>query len=488
MEEVYCVVMAGGSGTRLWPASRALYPKQFIAFGDDDRTLFQQTVARLKAASESMEIGFKFHEHPIVIANDAQRFMALDQLREIGLSDSRLLLEPVGRNTAPALTAAALQAMEDGCDPLLVVSPSDQAISNQGEFLNALKIALNEASLGHIVVIGICPDRPETGYGYIRAEQLNCPVSDVRSFVEKPDIQTAQAYLDQGDYYWNGGMFVLRASSWLKALAYFRPDIESAVSIAWEKRVVDGNFVRPDSNLFSLLPSESVDYAVLEPLSTHKDESMPKIRVVPMDAGWSDLGAWDAIWQMMPKDLDGNAKKGDVLVIGSSNNLVHSEGRMVALMNVHNLVVVDTPDALLVADKETSQEVKKIVSCLEDGNRAERSLHRKVHRPWGWYDSIDEDSRFKVKRIQVKPGASLSLQMHHHRAEHWIVVSGTAEVTCGDDVVLLSENESIYIPLGQKHRLYNPGRLPLEIVEVQSGSYLGEDDIVRFEDNYGRVS
>jgi mannose-1-phosphate guanylyltransferase/mannose-6-phosphate isomerase len=333
------------------------------------------------------------------------------------------------------------------------------------------------------VILGVTPDRPETGYGYIRCEAAGDAEMKVASFVEKPDAATAQAYLDDGHYYWNSGMFVVRASVWLRALGRFRADILAATRAAWDGRSVDASFVRPEPALFAAIASESVDYAVMEkcPASAEFD-----IRMVALNAGWTDLGAWDAVWQLSAKDAAGNATRGDALLSDTRDTLVHATSRLVGVIGLQDVVVVETPDAVLVADRSRSQDVKHIVGQLQQAGRSEHTLHRQVHRPWGWYDSIDAGPRFQVKRIMVKPGASLSLQKHHHRAEHWIVVSGTAEVTNGDQVILLSENQSTYIPLGQVHRLANPGKVPLEIIEVQSGSYLGEDDIVRFEDSYGR--
>lgn len=420
---------------------------------------------------------------PLIVTNDEHRFLALEQLREIGIKPGAALLESVGRNTAPALTLAALAAVENGDDPVLVVTPADQTVSDARMFKSAMHDAMRQAAAGDIVILGVTPDRPETGYGYIQAEASTSPTLLVRRFVEKPDEATARQYLADGSYYWNAGMFVLKASVWLKAIDNFRPDIASATCVAWAGRTTDVAFVRPGATEFASIPSDSIDYAVMEccPGSTFP------IRMVPLDAGWSDLGAWDAVWGVSPKDGQGNSHVGDVLTADSRNTLVHATSRLVALVGVENLVVVETSDAVLVADRSRCQDVKHIVNALQAQQREEQSLHRKVHRPWGWYDSIDEGSRFKVKRIQVKPGASLSLQKHHHRAEHWVVVSGTAEITCGDKKLLLTENQSTYIPLGEVHRLANPGAIPLEIIEVQSGSYLGEDDIVRFTDNYGRA-
>ena len=341
------------------------------------------------------------------------------------------------------------------------------------------------AAAGDVIILGVVPDRPETGFGYIQASGTG-QVRDVMAFVEKPDAETAQGYLKQGNYFWNSGMFVLRASTWLKSLRHFRPDIADATEKAWSVRTLDESFVRPGKAEFAAVPSESVDYAVMEKLAANKQLGVA-VRMVPLDAGWSDLGAWDAVWQVSQQDASGNATHGDALIEDSRNTLVHATSRLVSVVGLDNVVVVETPDAVLVADRDHSQDVKKIVQRLASEKRSEGTLHRRVHRPWGWYDSIDNGSRFQVKRILVNPGAKLSLQKHHHRAEHWIVVSGTAEVTNGDKVILLTENQSTYIPLGQVHRLANPGSIPLEIIEVQSGSYLGEDDIVRIEDTYGRA-
>jgi len=473
------VIMAGGSGTRLWPLSRSGYPKQFLVLSGKD-SLFQQAAARLqRLAGVGIEVGA-----PVIVGNEEHRFLVLDQLRELKLTPAAALLEPVGRNTAPALTLAALQALEGGTDPVLVVLSSDQTVTDEAAFTAALQRAVAVAAAGSIVILGITPDKPETGYGYIRSEAgADGDALRVAQFVEKPDQTTAERYLAEGGYFWNAGMFVLRASVWLKALDTFRPDIAAACRASWAARSVDASFVRPGKAEFAAVPSESVDYAVME-----KCPGSPfDIRMVELAAGWNDLGAWEAVWQVLPKDEDGNASVGDAIVTDSRNTLVHATSRLVSVVGLDDVIVVETADAVLVTDRARSQDVKKIVQQLGAEQRGEHALHRKVHRPWGWYDSIDNGPRHQVKRIMVKPGASLSLQMHHHRAEHWIVVSGTAEVTNGDKVILLSENQSTYIPLGQTHRLANPGKVPLEIIEVQSGSYLGEDDIVRFEDTYGRV-
>jgi mannose-1-phosphate guanylyltransferase/mannose-6-phosphate isomerase len=480
MPSIVPVILAGGSGTRLWPLSRALYPKQFLALAGP-RTLFQQAVLRLTAlAGDGVPVG-----SPLVVGNEEHRFMLLEQLREIGYAQAALLLEPAGRNTAPALTLAALAAHADGADPVLVVTPADQTVTDEAAFTSALRGAVEAAADGSLVTLGVVPTRPETGFGYIHATGEG-PVRTVRAFVEKPDLATAERYLAEGGYAWNSGIFVLRASAWLRALEQFRPDIAAATRAAWDGRSTDATFVRPDAAAFEGIPSESIDYAVMEPCPAHPQAGFT-VRTLALDAGWSDLGAWDAVWQVGARDADGNRVHGDALVEDSRNTLVHATSRLVGAIGLDNVVVIETPDAVLVADRARSQDVKRIVARLQASGRSEATLPRRVHRPWGWYDSIDAGPRFQVKRICVKPGAALSLQMHHHRAEHWIVVSGTAEVTCGERKLLITENQSTYISLGEKHRLANPGAIPLEIIEVQSGSYLGEDDIVRFEDTYGRA-
>jgi len=481
MARIQPVILCGGSGTRLWPLSRSGFPKQFLCLTGDD-SLFQQAAKRLNVLGEQGDDVLE----PVIICHEDHRFLAQEQLREAGIGLGAALLEPVGRNTAPALTLAALHAIEQGQDPVLVVTPADQSVTDPEAFTLAMHQAIKNAEAGGIVILGIQPDRPETGYGYIKAisSASQGSVAQVDKFVEKPDIETAQRYLAEGGYYWNAGMFVLKASVWLKALKEFRPDIANATQAAWHNKNSDAKFVRPGKVEFAAVPSESIDYSVMEQCP----DSQFAIHMVALDAGWSDLGAWDAVWGVLPKDAQGNAYVGDVLLTDSHNSLVQATSRLVTLVGVRDLVVIETPDAVMVADKTRSQDVKHIVTALQKNGREEHTLHRKVHRPWGWYDSIDEAERFKVKRIMVKPGASLSLQKHHHRAEHWIVVKGTAEITNGDKVLLLTENQSTYIPLGEVHRLANPGTLPLEIIEVQSGSYLGEDDIVRFEDTYGRSS
>jgi len=478
MHKITPVILCGGSGTRLWPLSRTGFPKQFLVLSGAS-SLFQQAVERIQGVEASdITLG-----ETLVVTNEEHRFLALDQLRELKNTPATLLLEPVVRNTAPALTLAALRAIENDEDPILVVTPADQIIADTAAFTIALRQSVRAAADGDIVILGITPDRPETGYGYIKAS-ANAQLSafPVEGFAEKPDAETARRYLQGGSSYWNAGMFVLRASTWLKALAQFRPDIARTAAQAWAGKTTDAPFIRPDKVAFAAVPAESIDYAVME----NCPGSVFALRMVPLDAGWSDLGSWDAVWQVGQPDVQGNVTRGDVLLADTKDSLVYASSRLVSAMGVDHLVIVETADAVLVVDRNQSQDVKKLVAVLEQQKRGERTLHRKVHRPWGWYDSIDEAERFKVKRIQVKPGASLSLQKHDYRAEHWIVVKGTAEVTCGDKKILLGENQSTYIPLGEVHRLANPGKAPLEIIEVQSGSYLGEDDIVRFEDTYGR--
>jgi mannose-1-phosphate guanylyltransferase / mannose-6-phosphate isomerase len=487
------VILCGGSGTRLWPLSRSGFPKQFLVLSGDgsNQSLFQQAITRINAIG-----GAQIDLAPtLIVTNEEHRFLALDQLRELKGVSATLLLEPVGRNTAPALSLAALQALDNGVedlDPILVITPADQTVQNQATFVKALQdcvaVVVEDKTKKTIAILGITPSAPETGYGYIQRDSAKGKNNEfaVECFVEKPDAKTAQTYLVDGNYLWNSGMFVLRASTWLAALAQYRPDIAKATEAAWNNKVLDQSgevaFVRLDKALFTAVPSESIDYAVIEKCT----EGTFSVKMVELDAGWNDLGAWDAVWQVGKQDHDGNVTSGDALLVNTKNSLVHASNRLVSTVGIENLIIVETADAVLVADRKNSQDVKSIVSQLEQQKREEKNLHRKVARPWGWYDSVDEGERFKVKRIQVKPGASLSLQMHHHRAEHWIVVKGVAEITNGDQVIILTENQSTYIPQGQTHRLANPGKTPLEIIEVQTGSYLGEDDIVRFKDTYGR--
>jgi mannose-1-phosphate guanylyltransferase / mannose-6-phosphate isomerase len=462
--QIHPVILSGGSGTRLWPLSREHYPKQLLCL-QGDRTLLQQTVSRVDGIVGMAE--------PILVCNEEHRFLVAEQLRDIKKKPSAIILEPVGRNTAPALTLAALtlKASDDG---LMLVMPADHLIEDVAAFHAAVEIGSGLAKQGKLVTFGIVPTSPETGYGYIKCGKGN----DVAAFVEKPDAETAARYLASGEYLWNSGMFLARADVWLEELRRYRPDILEACERVFAERRQDGEFERISKDLFQRCPAESIDYAVME--------KTDRAVVVPLNAGWSDIGAWSAIWDVSERDAQGNVVQGDVLVHDTRNALLISRHRLVAAVGLDDVIVVETPDAVMVARKDKAQDVKEIVNLLKMSSRDEHLMHRRVHRPWGSYEGIDSGDRFQVKRLIVKPGAAISLQLHHHRAEHWIVVRGTARVTRGDEVILISENQSTYIPLGMKHRLENPGHIPLEIIEVQSGSYLGEDDIVRFEDRYNR--
>lgn len=480
--KIKTVILSGGSGTRLWPASRETYPKQLLPL-TGERSLLQETAIRLDGFDTA-----SIDPQPLVVSNEEYRFVIAEQLRQVGVRSARIILEPVGRNTAPALELAALAATADGADPVLLVMPADHLVADVVAFQRAVAEGAELAERGALVTFGIVPDRPETGYGYIRAGHGVPGALTARTldqFIEKPDAEIAERYVRSRMYFWNSGIFMMRASVWLCALANFRPDISAACTVAFEGHREDADFIRVNGAAFEGCPSDSIDYAVMEKLNHAPD--LGGGVVVPLAAGWSDVGAWDALWAASDKDEDGNVGRGEVVFEGSRNTLVHANHRLVAAVGCEDMVVVETPDAVMVAHASRTQDVKKVVARLKaDGCNLTQS-HRKVYRPWGWYDSIDFGERFQVKRIVVNPGATLSLQMHHHRAEHWIVVKGTAEVTQNDKVFLLAENESTYIPLGHTHRLANPGKVPLEIIEVQSGSYLGEDDIVRFEDSYGRV-
>ena len=477
------VLLSGGSGTRLWPLSREAYPKQFLALAGE-RTMLQDTWQRVAALAGDTA--------PIVVANEEHRFLAAEQLRQVGMEHAAIVLEPVGRNTAPAIAAAALHAVAQGDDPLLLVLPSDHVVRDVPAFQAAVRAAMPAALDGGLVTFGIVPESAETGFGYIQAEaghpEAGSPqasrstagderVRRVLRFVEKPDAATAQRYIDAGDYYWNSGMFLFRASRYLDELERFRPDILAAVRAAFGAAQRDGDFIRLDRAAFAASPSDSIDYAVME----KTDRAM----VLPVDIGWNDVGSWSALWDVSEQDAEGNARHGDVIAIDSHNSYAYAR-RLVALVGVDDLVVVETDDAVLVAHKDKVQQVKDVVARLNADKRSHAILHREVHRPWGSYDSVDQDDGFQVKRIKVKPGARLSLQSHRHRAEHWIVVRGVARVTRDNDVFELHANQSTYIPLGARHRLENPGTEMLELIEVQSGDYLGEDDIVRYEDVYGR--
>ena len=475
------VVLCGGAGTRLWPLSRSGFPKQFLVLLGT-ASLFQQALERVNSIGAiDVSVG-----GTLIVTGEEHRFLVLDQLREMPEISATLLLEPVSRNTAPALTFATLQAVDDGDDPILVVTPADQTVTSTSAFSKALQQSIRAAADGSIVVLGVTPNKPEIGYGYVKfqgGQGVNGEFN-VDQFVEKPDLISAERYLKSGDYAWNSGIFVLKASTWLKALKYFSPIILNSTQQSFAEKTVDAQFIRPGHTAFANIPSDSIDYAVLE-----KCPGSPiTVKMVPLLAGWSDLGAWDAVLQASVPDGNGNVTHGDTLMAETTNTFIHSSSRLVSTVGVNNLIVVETADAILVVDKSKSQQVKKIVGMLEEFKRSEHILPRKVHRPWGWFDSIDEGDYFRVKRIHIKPGASLSLQKHQFRAEHWVVVKGAAEVICGDKVIALIENQSTYIPLGELHRLSNPGSTPLELIEVQSGSYLGEDDIERFEDTYGRCN
>ena len=480
------VILCGGSGTRLWPLSRESYPKQFLKLAGE-HSLFQQTLLRLNSLTPS---DFTI-QAPIIVTNEAHRFLVLDQLHQIDQS-ATIILEPIAKNTAPSLTLAALHIEALYENAVMIVLPADHAISDDKDFCKTLAASVTAVANNDIAIatLGVKPTYAETGYGYIE-----CQIVDIKSnyhkvarFVEKPNLELAQQYIEQSSFYWNSGVFIVKSEFWLTAIEKFDNDIYAGVASAWQTKKLDVPFIRPNAELFKVIPSNSIDYAVIEPC-TKSEESNYQLGMFELATGWSDLGTWQAVSDYQKTnhaDADGNVWLGDVLGVDTTNCYVHAEQRLVSLLGVDGLIIVDTDDALLIAHKSHSQDVKKIVSKLNEDKRVEANTHRRVYRPWGWYQSIDECERFKVKRICVKPKASLSLQKHHHRAEHWVVVKGTAQIVCDNKTMLLSENQSTYIPLGAVHRLSNPGNIPLEMIEVQSGSYLEEDDIVRLEDNYGR--
>lgn len=468
------VVLCGGSGTRLWPLSRETYPKQFLCL-QGQHTLLQQTLQRIQGIGAPGDVG-----PPMLICNESSRFIAAEQLREIGIEDATIMLEPMGKNTAPAIAVAALHARANGADPLLLVLPSDHLIKDQAAFHAAIAVATEAAQHGQLVTFGVTPHCPETGYGYIRAGHAEPgQARPVLEFVEKPDLAHAERYLAAGCYFWNSGMFLFRASRYLEELQKLQPDIVEACRSAVTQAKADLDFVRLDHAAYARSPSIAIDYAVMEHTA---DGAM-----VPLTAGWSDIGSWAQVWESADKDEQNNASVGDVILQDCNNCLVHGTTRLIAAVGMQNTVIIETADALLIMATDCAQDAKKMVERLRLSERTEADNHREVFRPWGSYDAIGNGSRFQVKRIKVKPMAKLSLQMHHHRAEHWVVVSGTAKIVNGDQEFLLSENQSTYIPLGTVHSLENPGKIPLELIEIQSGGYLGEDDIVRLQDRYGRT-
>ena len=463
------VVLAGGTGSRLWPKSRAALPKQFLSLTSNS-TMLQDTITRLKGTNA---------EPPVFICNDAHRFLVAEQLRKKNIEHDGILLEPVGRNTAPAIALAALHATKNENDPVLLVLAADHLIKDQNAFHSAITKAEALAKEGKLVTFGIVPDQPHTGYGYIKAGNVLNVGFEVAEFVEKPELETAKQYVESGDFFWNSGMFMFKASRYIEELGKYHPEMLEICRRAIETEAPDLDFIRVDSEIFATCPDDSIDYAVME-----KTDSAA---MVPLDAGWSDVGSWTSLWETADKDDNGNVCVGDTILANTKNSYVNAEQRLVSVIGLEDVIVVETKDAVMVAHKDDSQSIKTVVNRLKAEKRPEFEFHREVFRPWGSYDSIDSGARFQVKRITVKPGEKLSVQMHHHRAEHWIVVSGSANVTIDDNTQLVTENESVYIPIGAVHALENPGKIPLELIEVQSGAYLGEDDIVRFSDRYGRV-
>lgn len=463
------IIIAGGSGTRLWPLSRKSYPKQFLPLVGE-RSMLQKTIERLDNLNCLP---------PIIVCNEEHRFIAAEQLRELGIKHQAMILEPYARNTAPAVCLAALLANETNPKNNLLILPADHHMGKPEQFCAGVKLSEKSADAGHLITFGISPNRPATGYGYIKAKITSTSPCDISKFTEKPCYEDAARFIASGDYLWNSGIFLCSSGVYLAELEKFRPQVFSACTSAWQKRSMDGDFTRPDDSDFASCPSESIDYAIME--------QTDRAKVTPIDPDWSDLGSWSSLHELLPKTSEGNVQSGDVLSQECSNNYIHSDHRLIAALGVNDLVIVDTKDALLVALRDSVQEVKSIVDQLDKDQRSESLHHREVYRPWGKYDAMDSAERFQVKRITVKPRAKLSVQMHHHRAEHWVVVKGTAKVTIDGIESLVSENESVYIPIGAVHALENPGKIAIKLIEIQTGSYLGEDDIVRFEDRYGRT-
>lgn len=476
------VILAGGGGTRLWPLSREYYPKHFLKlFGD--KTLLQNTLLRLENTGSSLDV-----IDPLVICNETHRFLVAEQALHCKTDITNIILEPKGRNTAPALTVAALELIRTTPDSVIIVMPADHVIDDIAAFHNAIAAGYDMAGRDYLVTFGVKPDKPETGYGYIHSGERikrinNVPINRLNGFVEKPVKSAAERYLASGDYFWNSGIFMLKASVWLEQIRRCRADIYTACETAYNKGEVDGLFYRLDEAAFLSCPSDSIDYAVMEKLSGRANE---KLAVIPVNIGWSDVGAWSSVWELNQKDDDGNYIEGDVIVDSSSNCMIRSERGLIVAIACNDMVIIDSDDAIMIADKSRSQQVKKIVAALKDADRSESFLHRKVYRPWGSYTSVDHGDNFQVKRLTINPGKKLSLQLHRRRAEHWVVVTGTATVTRGEEVFELKQNESTFIPVETRHRLENAGDEILELIEVQSGAYLGEDDIVRFEDDFGR--
>ncbi len=474
---IYPVILSGGSGTRLWPLSRANYPKQLLPLVGKE-TMLQATLIRAATLLNA--------QPPILVCNSEHRFLTQEQCEAINIKPEAIYLESIGRNTAPAIALAAFHLSQIDENAIMLVLPADHVIDNHAAFVQAVETAMVGAREGYLVTFGVTPDAPETGYGYIKAGNpitRTSPTSltayQVQSFCEKPNVETATAYLQEGGYTWNSGIFVFTANSYLQELQRYRPDIFSSVQEAWKKRVLDLGFIRPDNDAFMACPADSIDYAIMQVTD--------RAIVVPAQFSWSDVGSWDSLWQIAPKDANGNFTSGDAHIMDTQRSYIRAENRLVSVIGLDDVIVVETADAVLVIHKSKTQQLKAAIQQLEANQRKEHLEHLRIHRPWGWYEGIDRGERFQVKRIMVKPGEKLSLQMHHHRAEHWVVVSGTAKVTVEDKETLFAENQSTYIPLGKPHRLENPGKIPLHLIEVQSGAYLGEDDIVRFEDSYGRT-